>query len=58
MITPLSQTHHDDVIASRGPKWDAIITMTIYCFAVKFYCDIENPNVAKKEPRNFVLTCT
>lgn len=56
MITPLSQTDHDNVIASRGPQWDAIIIMC--CFAVKFYCDIENPNVAKKEPRNFVLTCT
>lgn len=56
MITPLSQTDDDDVIASRGPWWDAIII--IYCFAVKFYCDIENPNVAKEEPRYFELTCT
>lgn len=56
MITPLSQTDDDDVIASRGPWWDAIII--IYCFAVKFYCDIKNPNVAKEEPRYFELTCT
>lgn len=46
MITPISQTDHDDVITySRGPEWDAII----YCGADQIYCGIENSNVAQKE---------
>lgn len=51
MITPLAQTDHDDVIACRGPEWDAII----YCGADKFYCGIENSNVAQKELTVYLL---
>lgn len=53
MITPISQTDHDDVITySRGPEWDAII----YCGADQFYCGIENSNVAQKELHTYLYS--